>query len=65
MAVYTVIMYRWGDRERHSYLLGVFDTEEQAIDEGERECAWRGNKYKPFIAKVEINAVKKRVPINY
>lgn len=65
MKVYTVIMYRWGDTERHSYLLGVFDTEEQAVAEGEAECAWRGNKYKPRIAEVQMNAVKKRKPINY
>ena len=28
--VYVVTMYRYGDREKHSYVLGVFSTAEMA-----------------------------------
>ncbi|MFW6219835.1 MAG: hypothetical protein ACOCZ5_01345 [bacterium] len=53
--VYVVIMYRWGDREKHSYLLGVYDNEDVAIKEGVKETAYRGGKYESEIYEIELN----------
>lgn len=50
MKIYTVLMYRFGDRERHSYLLGVYQKKHAAIKAAEEEKAYRGgNKYYPLV----------------
>jgi len=46
MRVYVVTMYRYGDREKHSYVLGVFTSKDMAKKWGEDEEIFRGNKYK-------------------
>ena len=57
----VVIMYRYGNLENHSYLLGVYDTIGIAILEGEKEYVYRGcGKYYPHVLEVELNATKKR-----
>jgi hypothetical protein len=43
--VYTVHAYRWGDRENHSYLVGVYSKKLAAIKAGEATTEWRGGKY--------------------
>lgn len=43
--VYTVHAYRYGDRERHSYPIGVFPKKHGAIKAAEEEEAYRGGKY--------------------
>lgn len=54
--VYTVTMYRYGDREMHSYVLGVYTDEQQALKEAEAEREYRGgNKYIPEILKVQMD----------
>jgi hypothetical protein len=45
--LYVVTMYRRGDRNNHSYLLGVYSTKTKAEKNGERELAMRGGKYYP------------------
>jgi hypothetical protein len=63
--VYTVIMYRWGDRELHSYLLGVFTTKTKAMKAGEFEQAFRGgNKYYPEILEVPLDTTT-RIDTNF
>ena len=47
--VYIVTMYRYGDREKHSYVLGAFSTENNAREWGEKEKDYRGGKYEPEI----------------
>ena len=55
-AAYVVTMYRYGDKENHSYLLGVYDDEELAIAEAQLEQLNRGgNKYYPEVRRCEIN----------
>ena len=53
--VYVVTMYRWGDREAHSYVLGVFGGKVRAFEEawGAEEC--RGGKYEPEIVEMALN----------
>ena len=53
---YVVTMYRYGDKENHSYLLGVYDDEELAVSEAQIEQTYRGgNKYYPEVMRCEIN----------
>ena len=35
--IHVVQAYRWGDRENHSYVVGVYDTKEQAIIAADKE----------------------------
>ena len=53
--LYVVHAYRWGDREKHSYHVGVFDKEERAIEAAEYEQLERGGKYECEIYKTPIN----------
>lgn len=43
--VYTVHAYRWGDRENHSYTVGVYSKKHAAMKAAEAERDWRGGKY--------------------
>jgi hypothetical protein len=43
--VYTVHAYRWGDRECHSYTVGVYSTENSAMKAADIEEGYRGGKY--------------------
>lgn len=44
-SVYTVHAYRHGDRESHSYTVGVYTTKEKALEAAYYERVWRGGKY--------------------
>jgi len=55
-ALYVVHMLRYGDREKHSYILGVFDKMHHAQQAGAAEQAYRGNKYSPDIVECVLNA---------
>lgn len=57
-------MYRWGDREKHSYVLGVFDSLGLAEDCMSVDADYRGGKYEGEILKMEINTVRKFKQIN-
>lgn len=58
--IYVVTMYRWGSKEKHSYVLGVYDNKEKAIDSGEEERQHRGgSKYYPECLELNINDTKK------
>jgi hypothetical protein len=48
-------MYRWGDRESHSYVIGVFTKKQKALDEGEKEEEWRGGKYSAEVLEFSPN----------
>lgn len=50
-------MYKYGDREMHSYVYGVFTKKHHAIKEAEKEREDRGgNKYYPEILEFEDNS---------
>ena len=53
--LYVVTMYRWGERENHSYFIGVFDKKQKAVDAGNAEQEWRGGKYDPEILEADLN----------
>ena len=58
MNLYVVIMYRYGNIERHSYLLGVYEKATEALKYGEDESVYRGRKYYPEVLKVKLNETK-------
>lgn len=54
--VYIVTMYRWGDRESHSYVLGAYSTKTKAEKAGQKEKEYRGGtKYYPECIEVVID----------
>jgi hypothetical protein len=53
--LYVVEMLRWGDREQHSYVIGVFDSEYDAKQCGEIEKSWRGGKYEYEVKSIALN----------
>jgi Lar family restriction alleviation protein len=57
-SLYVVTMYRWGNRENHSYVLGMYDDENTAKQEAEKEIVNRDNKYFPEILQIPINKTK-------
>ena len=56
--VYTVTAYRWGNKENHSYVLGVFNKKQPAITAAETEEEFRGGKYECEVCEWEINKWK-------
>lgn len=57
MKFYIVTMYRWGERDNHSYVLGVFDDEQEAIRAGKEHGEHRGGKYDPEVIETEIGLI--------
>ena len=55
MELYVVTMYRWGDREKHSYVLGVFANAVVATRHCAEEEIFRGGKYTGEILRMEAN----------
>lgn len=53
--LYVVVMYRWGDVENHSYVLGVYDSLKVAEFEGQKQRDYRGGKYDPKIYITLLN----------
>jgi len=43
--IYTVVAYRYGDREKHSYVVGVYTRDFKAIKAADVEMDYRGGKY--------------------
>lgn len=44
-SVYTVHAYRWGNRENHSYIVGVYSKKHAALMAANTEEDFRGGKY--------------------
>ena len=55
MSVFVTTMYRYGNRELHSYVLGVWSTLEIAMQAGETEALRRGGNYEPQITEWEVD----------
>jgi len=54
--VYVVTSYRWGNREDHSYILGVFSKKAQAIKCADSHVMYRGGKYYPEVDAVTLDS---------
>ena len=63
--LYVVTMYRWGDREAHSYVHGVFLKKHAALKAGEDERMYRGgSKYYPEVLEYDHDTPGKGKLIN-
>lgn len=65
MTLYVVEMIRYGDREKHSYVIGVFDNHDLATKAGDVHTVWRGGKYVPVITRHELNSGPSDEELNY
>lgn len=54
--IYTVRSCRWGDRETHSYIVGVYEDKHSAQQAAENEEQWRGGKYECEILEFELGS---------
>jgi len=55
--VYVVTMYRWGNRESHSYILGAYSEKSKALKAAEEERIYRGSKYMPEVLEIELDLI--------
>ena len=55
--MYIVEALRFGDREKHSYVVGVYSNKELAEDAAEFETDWRGGKYECVITYHKLDKV--------
>lgn len=61
MKVYVVTMYRFANRDSHSYLIGVCSTVAKAKQLGRRERMYRGgNKYFEEIIEMQVDDMRNR-----
>lgn len=61
MEVFVVEMLRWGERELHSYVEGVFDTEEQALMAASDAEEDRGGKYVAEVTAFVLDQRRKQI----
>ena len=61
--IYVTTMYRWGDREAHSYVLYAGFSKHAAIKAGADERTDRGNKYIPGVDEFTPGDMKSRKTI--
>ena len=52
---YIVTAFRYGKRENHSYISGVFTKKAQAIKDAEEETTYRGGKYSCQVEEMILN----------
>ena len=57
--VYTVHAYRFGDRELHSYSVGVYSDQRDALSDAEAEREYRGGKYECEVLEWELGNINK------
>jgi hypothetical protein len=60
MQVFVVEMLRWGERELHSYVAGIYSTLEEAEAAAQEAEEDRGGKYVAEIAAFTVDQGRKR-----
>jgi len=53
--IYVVTAYRWGDHEKHSYVVGAYDNPKDANTQAKTEESYRGGKYICTIDQLVLN----------
>lgn len=61
MKVFSVRACRWGDAETHSYIVGIYEKEQSALDCAEEEENFRGGKYECEILEHNLNTTDMRI----
>lgn len=62
--IYIVTAYRWGDRDEHSYNVGVFNSKYKAMQAADNHCYYRGGKYACAVEKCILNHLNNK-DLNY
>jgi hypothetical protein len=65
VTIYVVEALRFGDRERHSYVVGVYDTLEAAKTAADDHAEYRGGKYTCEVTAHPLNGDGKARPLVY
>lgn len=60
MKMYVVEALRYGDREKHSYVVGVYDELTKACRAAIAEEHWRSGKYECVVKEVDVNHIDER-----
>lgn len=55
MKIFTVAAYRWGSKENHSYIVGVYSTEKRALEVAAIEEEFRGGKYECEVLEWKVD----------
>jgi len=53
--MYVVIAYKYGDREKHSYTVGIFDKKHAAKTCADSHTDYRGGKYACVVERCFMN----------
>ena len=61
--IYLALMYRYGDRDLHSYVLGAYSSEAGAVRAGELERAQRGGKYELEVLELPVDGAGMRIVV--
>lgn len=52
---YVVIARRWGERDSHSYPIGIFAKKHKAIKSAEQHADYRGGKYACIVYEATVD----------
>lgn len=61
--LYVVLMKRWGADESHHYIMGVFESLDEAKRVAEEEREYRGGKYEWVIEAYSLNKSRRNCPM--
>lgn len=63
MQVFVVEMLRWGERELHSYVQGVYLTQAEAFAAAQEAKEGRGGKYEPEVTMFQLGQGRKKIEV--
>lgn len=63
--VYVVEALRFGDREMHSYIVGVYRNLKSAKKASDAEEAWRGGKYSCVITEAGFDVLPSKEKLDH
>lgn len=53
--LYSVTAYRFGNRQRHSYIVGIYSSKTKALNAANVEEDYRGGKYNCEVIQVDLD----------
>jgi hypothetical protein len=56
-SIWVLEALRYGEREMHSYVVGVFSSEAVALVAAEAEEVWRGGKYECVVSEHKLDGI--------
>jgi hypothetical protein len=61
--VYIITSYRWGERDNHSYNVGILTNKEKSIKLAKKHAEVRGIKYECVVEEWYLNITKSHIQI--